>query len=75
MKLSTRMRVSYFFIFLFPLILITVSLTGMMKLGLGSLEKRFDMDQTSFEMVINPTKMAYHMTTTAVAHMQQVIDR
>ena len=62
MKLLTRIKISYFLAFICPVVLILATVFGVMKMGLNSMEQKYDLDQSSYEMILDPMSMLGHMT-------------
>ena len=54
MKLLTRIKISYFLAFICPVVLILATVFGVMKMGLNSMEQKYDLDQSSYEMILDP---------------------
>ena len=54
MKLLTRIKISYFLAFICPVVLILATVVGVMKMGLNSMEQKYDLDQSSYEMILDP---------------------
>lgn len=73
MKLSTRIKISYAFVFILPVLLILITVFGVTKIGLSAMERKYDLDQSSYEMIVNPMSMLGHMTASTIDELQQVI--
>ena len=58
MKLLTRIKISYFLAFICPVVLILATVFGVMKMGLNSMEQKYDLDQSSYEMILDPMEHA-----------------
>ena len=74
MKLSTRIKISYIFVFVIPILLIVLVAAGSTPLRLRALQQRYDLDMTSYEMLLNPTSMLSHMNTTVMKELDQTIE-
>ena len=74
MKLSTRIKISYIFVFVIPILLIVLVAVGSTPLRLRALQQRYDLDITSYEMLLNPTSMLSHMNTTVMNELDQTIE-
>ena len=72
MKLLTRIKISYFLAFICPVVLILATVVGVMKMGLNSMEQKYDLDQSSYEMILDPMSMLGHMTASTVEELEQV---
>ena len=72
MKLLTRIKISYFLAFICPVVLILATVFGVMKMGLNSMEQKYDLDQSSYEMILDPMSMLGHMTASTVEELEQV---
>ena len=73
MKLLTRIKISYFLAFICPVLLILATVFGVAKLGLNSMEQKYDLDQSNYEMILNPMSMLGHMTASTVEELEQVM--
>lgn len=73
MKLLTRIKISYVIAFICPVVLILATVFGVMKMGLNSMEQKYDLDQSSYEMILNPMSMLGHMTASTVEELEQVM--
>ena len=73
MKLLTRIKISYVIAFICPVVLILATVFGVMKMGLNSMEQKYDLDQSSYEMILNPMSMLGHMTASTVKELEQVM--
>ena len=71
MKLSTRIKISYIFVFVIPILLIVLVAAGSTPLRLRALQQRYDLDMTSYEMLLNPTSMLSHMNTTVMKELDR----
>ena len=74
MKLLTRIKISYFLAFICPVVLILATVFGVMKMGLNSMEQKYDLDQSSYEMILDPMSMLGHMTASTVEELEQVTE-
>ena len=72
LKLLTRIKISYFLAFICPVVLILATVVGVMKMGLNSMEQKYDLDQSSYEMILDPMSMLGHMTASTVEELEQV---
>lgn len=72
LKLLTRIKISYFLAFICPVVLILATVFGVMKMGLNSMEQKYDLDQSSYEMILDPMSMLGHMTASTVEELEQV---
>ena len=70
MKLLTRIKISYFLAFICPVVLILATVFGVMKMGLNSMEQKYDLDQSSYEMILDPMSMLGHMTASTVEELE-----
>ena len=43
LKLLTRIKISYFLAFICPVVLILATVVGVMKMGLNSMEQKYDL--------------------------------
>lgn len=75
MKLLTRIKISYFLAFICPVVLILATVFGVMKMGLNSMEQKYDLDQSSYEMILDPMSMLGHMTASTVEELEQVTEK
>ncbi len=73
MKLLTRIKISYFLAFICPVMLILATVFGVAKIGLNSMEQKYDLDQSNYEMILNPMSMLGHMTASTVEELEQVM--
>lgn len=73
MKLLTRIKISYAFVFVLPVLLILATVFGIMKIGLNSMERKYDLDQSSYKMILDPMSMLGHMTASTIDEVEQVI--
>lgn len=73
MKLSTRIKISYAFVFVLPVLLILATVFGVTRIGLGSMERKYDLDKSSYEMLVNPMSMLGHMTASTIEELQKVM--
>ncbi len=73
MKLSTRIVVSYLLVFVVPIMLILAMVMGLAKYSLGSMQKKLDLDSSSYEMILNPMSMMGHIAATQVARLRETI--
>lgn len=73
MKLLTRIKISYAIVFVLPVILILVTVFGITKIGLNAMERKYDLDQSSYEMILDPMSMLGHMTASTIEEVEQVI--
>ena len=74
MKLSTRIKLSYILVFVIPIIMIVGVAIGSTPLRLRALQQRYDLEMTSYEMLLNPTSMLGHMNASVMKELQQVIE-
>ena len=72
LELLTRIKISYFLAFICPVVLILATVFGVMKMGLNSMEQKYDLDQSSYEMILDPMSMLGHMTASTVEELEQV---
>ena len=56
MRLATRMKLTYGTVFIVPLILMFVTFWGMGQIEMRALRQKFDMEEASVEMLVNPTR-------------------
>ena len=75
MTLLTRIKISYFLAFICPVVLILATVFGVMKMGLNSMEQKYDLDQSSYEMILDPMSMLGHMTASTVEELEQVTEK
>ena len=54
MRLATRMKLTYGTVFIVPLILMFVTFWGMGQIEMRALRQKFDMEEASVEMLVNP---------------------
>ena len=73
MKLLTRIKISYFLAFICPVLLILATVFGVAKMGLNSMEQKYDLDNSSYKMILDPMSMLGHMTASTVAELEQVM--
>jgi len=73
MKLSTRIVVSYLLVFVVPIMLILAMVIGLAKYSLGSMQKKLDLDSSSYEMILNPMSMMGHIAATQVTRLRETI--
>lgn len=74
MRLSTRLRLSYITVFIIPVLLILILVLGYVNYNLNRLKEMYDLDETSYEMLLNPSSMAGHIANTAVGRIHGIID-
>ncbi len=74
LKLETRMKLSYICVFFLPILLIIGIVMGVVKIGLSSLGKQYDMDQAGYSILMNPTTMVSHMASTTIATLHQTAE-
>ena len=75
MKLSTRIKLSYILVFVIPILMIVGVALGSTPLRLRALQQRYDLDATSYEMLLDPTTMLGHMNTTVMKELNETIDQ
>lgn len=75
MKLSTRIKLSYILVFVIPILMIVGVALGSTPLRLRALQQRYDLDTTSYEMLLDPTSMLGHMNTTVMKELNETIDQ
>ncbi len=75
MKLSTRIKLSYILVFVIPILMIVGVALGSTPLRLRALQQRYDLDTTSYEMLLDPTTMLGHMNTTVMKELNETIDQ
>lgn len=75
MKLSTRIKLSYILVFVIPILMIVGVALGSTPLRLRALQQRYDLDMTSYEMLLDPTSMLGHMNTTVMKELNETIDQ
>ncbi len=73
MKLLTRIKISYAFVFVLPVLLILATVFGITKIGLNAMERKYDLDQSSYEMILDPMSMLGHMTSSTIEELESVI--
>ena len=73
MKLLTRIKISYAIVFVLPVLLILATVFGITKIGLNSMERKYDLDHSSYEMILDPMSMLGHMTSSTIEEVETVI--
>ena len=73
MKLLTRIKISYAIVFVLPVLLILATVFGVTKIGLNAMERKYDLDQSSYEMILDPMSMLGHMTSSTIEELESVI--
>ncbi len=71
MRLSTRIKLAYVTVFVIPIVLILATVFGVFRYSLNELTRRYDLDQASYEMILNPMQMLGH---TAASTMRELED-
>lgn len=70
MRLATRMKLTYGTVFIVPLILMFVTFWGMGQLEMRALRQKFDMEEASVEMLVNPYKMLDKISSSIVDELR-----
>jgi len=70
MKLSTRIKISYLLVFVVPILLILAMVGTIARLSMNSLQKKFDLDQSSYDMILNPMSMMGHIAASTIDELQ-----
>ena len=74
MRLATRMKLTYGTVFIVPLILMFVTFWGMGQIEMRALRQKFDMEEASVEMLVNPYKMLDKISSSIVDELRNTAE-
>lgn len=74
MRLATRMKLTYGTVFIVPLILMFVTFWGMGQIEMRALRQKFDMEEASAEMLVNPYKMLDKISSSIVDELRNTAE-
>ena len=74
MRLATRLRLSYFTVFVIPVMLILIVVLGMTNYSMNILKQKYDLDQVSFDMLLDPAGMTGHIAASAFERIMKTAE-
>ena len=73
MKLSTRLKLSYVGVFVLPVLLILLCFVGILRFTVSSMQAKYDLDNASYEMVFDPSRILGHVASSVTEELHETI--
>ncbi|MCR4672794.1 MAG: HAMP domain-containing histidine kinase [Lachnospiraceae bacterium] len=74
MKLSTRIKLSYIFAFVLPVIVIVAMVFAMLRFTMTSLQKRYDLDSTGYKVIMDPADISAHSAASIMKELNEAAE-
>lgn len=72
MRLKTRIGAAYIIVFIVPVVLILGAIAGLFVYSRQQLQKKYDLDKVSYDMLFNPTQLMGHMASSVMGELDLV---
>ena len=74
MKLKSRMRLTYFLVFVIPILATVLVIVGFMYRGVGRISRQYDMDSPDYMMLLDPTSVDGNMAAAVTDEISRTVD-